>query len=105
MLSVTISFNYKNLNLLPVWAKHRGNVQRRCTAICRLSGAFSELLTAVPRNPRFLKFLAGGETTRKRFMGTLLVEEGGHAVCQSQRADAEGEQFLLLPDVCTTDRR
>jgi len=48
----------------------------------RLYGAFSRLLTAVPRNPRFLKFLAGGETTSNRFIRTLLMEEGGHAVCR-----------------------
>jgi len=49
---------------------------------CRLSGAFSKLLTAVPRNPRFLKFLAGGETISNRFIWTLLMEEGGYAVCR-----------------------
>jgi hypothetical protein len=66
------------------------------------SGAFSKLLIAVPRNTRFPKFLAGGETTGNRFTRTL-PEEGVPAVCQSQRADAEGGQILLLPDVCTTD--
>ena len=59
---------------------------------------FSKLLNTVPRKASFLEFLVNAETTSTRFTRTLLMEESGHAICQPQRADYEGEQVLLLLD-------